>query len=238
MDLCQPSIYAGCQMTATLNLPFTDWVVEDGTYANFTITSQSDSCATIICQNNAKAAVNPNQCSFVYDPKFGSRLFASGTAGNAGGIQATYNLAINCTKREDPMNNRYYGKSIAPCPTDADRTKRTINFNVPGHTLTSPKTTDAAKYQISVCPDKTVFAQVDYRLQSVDKVSAFASYICSTAPCNVDISPPSWHDDSGTALNYVLISNLQNTMLWLNVYGWGQFTGINSYVFSIEIKDV
>jgi len=237
MQLCSPAVYTGCLMTASINLPFTDWVVEDGTYANFTITSDVDNCANIICQNSAKAASNPNRCTFIYDPKYGSRLYASGTAGNAGGFQGTYNLEINCTKRVTPVKNEDHGISNSPCPPNADITKRTILFNVPGQVKTSPRTSDAAKYEIAVCPDKQVFAQVSYSLQAVDKSSAFASYFCASTPCNVDVSPLGWYDDSGTSLNAVTISNLKNQMLWLDVYGWGQFSGMNTYVFNMEIND-
>jgi len=140
-------------------------------------------------------------------------------------------------QRASPENNRNYGHSgLAACP-EADITKRTVLFNVPGHVKTSPLTSDAAKYQIAVCPDRLNFAKVEYSLQATDEISAFASYYCSSAPCSVNISPPGWFDDSATALNHVLISNLKNQMLWFDIYGWGQYHGMNSYVFNLLIDD-
>jgi len=239
IQLCAPAVYTGCQMTATVNCPFTPWAVEDGTYTNFTVSSAADNCAAVICQNNAKATSNPNRCSFVYNPSYGPRLYVTGTAGNAAGFQGTFNLEVNCTKKSEIPEKNFYGlNTMAPCPASADTTKRTILFDIPGQVPTSSRTADAAKYQIAVCPDRQVFAKVDYSLQAVDKNSAFASYFCNTGPCNVDISPVGWRDDSGTALNAISLSNLQNQMLWLNVYGWGQFEGRNTYVFHMEISDV
>jgi len=93
------------------------------------------------------------------------------------------------------------------------------------------------KYAIIVCPDRSTFASVSFNLQATDKYSATATYFCGLAPCNTDRSPPGWFDDSGTGLNAVTISNMKTQLLYFNVYGWGKYKGVNSFVWSARISD-
>jgi hypothetical protein len=250
MTLCKPDVYTGCTMVATVNLPFTDWSIDDGTYVNFTIYGEGDGCAKPICTSDPNAAI-PNTCAWTYDASYGSRLYAVGSSGISAGFQATYNMEImNCPYQvlttaemekvvknvNDKPASRKVGKH-SYCPSSPATTKRTAGLDTSGEVPTSPKTSMTMKYFFAVCPDVTTYTQMHYRLQATDSKSAFATYFCGISHCSTGNSPPGWYDDSGTALNSVILSNLKNQFLWFDVYGWGEFHGVNSYRFSISLED-
>jgi len=256
IDLCNAKIYTGCTMVAAFNLPFTDWSIPDGTYVNFTLSGDGDSCASVPCQNDAESSV-PNTCSFVYNPLLGRRLYVVGEAGLSAGFQATFSMEIiRCPKLEYTLpevekillQSKEERPQILPpkksltvapgCPTNAMLTKRSAGLDTQGQVRTSPKTTDAAKFFLSVCPgDRGIYSKVEFSLQATDGTSAFATYFCPSAPCSTNVSPVGWYDDSGTALNSVSISNLKDQFLWFDVYGWGAFQGVNSYRFAVSLLD-
>jgi len=242
MALCDAQVYAGCTMTAYLNLPFTRWSVPDGTYANYSIYGEGDNCGLAACTNNP-ASPDPFACVFAFNPRLGTKLYAVGVAGNAGGFQATFNMKIVCPAN-NPGKARVFDVPASPtvnsagCPANPDLTRRLINLNVDGDVITSPRTEDSKKYSLVVCPDRASFSAVYFTLQSTDRFSATASYFCSSSDCNTNNSPTGWYDDSGTALNAVTITNLNKAqMLWFNIYGWGQYQGLNRFVFNVRIVD-
>jgi len=239
MDLCNATIYHGCTMTAVLNLPFTLWSIDDGTFAAFQIAGEGDGCANPVCKNDPNGATRPNSCSFVYRSAMGAKLYASGIAGRSAGFQATFNMQITCppghsptlaTPKETPKPSPFV------CPV-APGSKRSLKLLEPDVVETSPLTTKAKKYALSVCQaGSNPFAKISFSLQARDQASAFATYFCTNSNCNTNNSPIGWFDNSGTATNLVEISNLQNNLLYFTIYGWGQFQGKNNYVFNIEVQ--
>jgi hypothetical protein len=239
LDLCNVTLYTGCVVTSVLNLPFTRWNVADGTFALFRVSGSTNDCPTIACQNDPNAALNPNQCSFVYDPSLGSSLFVYGNAGKSAGFQATFNAKISCpAKPFIPKPEKREPSGLTACPTTVLPTKRSIVLVVPGNVSTSPRTEDAVQYSVSVCSSKTPYASIVFSSQSTDQVSAFATYFCPGDTCNTNISPVGWYDQSGTASNFVQISQLQTQTLTFIIYGWGRYEGTNSFVFNIAISDI
>jgi len=237
MQLCSAQIYVGCQFKATINTPFTDWSLADGTYSNYSVFGVSDGCTKPLCSNTPNGT-DPFSCTFAYSAGHGSTLFAQGVTGLSAGFQATFNMRITCppghvfkTNVVEPPVDK---KLLAACPV-ADTSKRYVTLSTPDRVLTSPKTTDAKKYAVYVCEDTTVFAQMRFNLQAADSVSATATYFCPSGPCSTNNSPTGWFDDSGTATNFVSISNLKAQLLYFNVYGWGKHNAFNSYVFSIDV---
>jgi len=170
----------------------------------------------------------------------GDRIFVSAFSGRAAGFQATFNTKITCSSdgpvKVKPTLNNLEKSGLAACP-QADSTKRFVNLVTPGSVATSPKTSDAVKFSISVCPDQKASASLMFSLQATDQRSAFATYFCSVSDCNTNNSPQGWFDQSGTALNYVGINSLSSQVLYFTIYGWGEFQGKNGFVFNIEIND-
>jgi len=241
MPLCGTTQYVGCTFKVEFNLPFTGWSIADGTYLNFTVTGNGDACATTLCQNDPTSN-DPGSCSFVYQSKMGDRIFVVGLSGRAAGFQATFNMKTTCSSVDSPKQvptgtlNHLEKSGFTACP-QADPTKRFVNLVTPGTVITSPKTSDAMKYSLSVCPDQKASASVTYSLQGTDQKSAFATYFCSLSNCNTNNSPQGWFDQSGTALNYVRINSLSSQVVYVTIYGWGEYQGTNSFVFNIEIND-
>jgi len=240
MPLCSPSQFDGCTLIAEFNLPFTRWSIPDGTYLNFTLMGNGDACGAVLCKNNPSDPKSQTNCSFVYNPRMGDRIYAIGTSGRAAGFQATFNMKINCPVTPPPKPVRAHARpeksGLAACPV-AEPTKRFVNILSYGQVKTSPMTSDAVFYTLSVCPDQKATASVTYNAQAIDQKSAMATYFCSGTDCNTNNSPPGWFDRSGTALNYVSISSLSAQILSIAVYGWGEFNDVNRFVFSIQIND-
>jgi len=240
LQLCDTTIYQGCNMTATLNLPFTQWSVDDGTYVAFQIADQADNCATPLCSNNPAFSSSPNTCSFIYKPAIGTRLFAYGTAGRSAGFQATFNMKIDCSHpmpTPEPTIVKSTSKAPAACPTPFSPSKRSLKLVVPGSVPTTPETSRAAKYSFSVCSAATPYAKVTYSLQAVDPSSAFATYFCTVSNCNTATSQDGWFDNSGTATNLVELTHVQQRLLYFTIYGWGAYQGNDRYLFNIQITD-
>jgi len=241
MPLCSVSSYNGCTMTINVNLPFTGWSMPDGTYLNFTVYGNGDACGMVLCRNTPTDLNHPTNCSFVYESKMGDRIYVLGISGRAAGFQATFNMRIKCpgslTNTTAATRIHREKSGLLECPEKADPTKRFVDLVTPGMVRTSPKTTDAVTYAISICPDQKAYSSVSYNLQAVDQKSAFASYFCSVSDCNTNNSPLGWFDQSGTALNYVPISNLPSQLLYFTIYGWGEYQAINTFVFNIQVND-
>jgi len=249
MALCNETLYQGCTMTAVFNLPFTAWSIEDGTYTQFRVAGIGDDCATIACQNDYRAPQRPNECAFVYNTRLGNRLVAYGESGRSAGFQATFNMKIVCPSTETQTQTiqtqtiqtqetkpTYAPSGLKACPLSV-ATKRGIKLVTPGKTPTSPLTSRATKYSLSVCPSSLPTAKVTYSLQASDQLSAFASYFCAVSNCNTDTSQLGWFDRSGTAANLITITKLGNQLVWFNIYGWGGYNQDNSYVFNIQVDD-
>jgi len=241
MPLCSAIQYQGCTASVEFNLPFTTWSIDDGTYLNFTVLGKGDACGSVLCSNNPTSPSNPGQCSFTIGDSAGDRIYVVGTSGRAAGFQATFNTKITCPKTKHAQSH-HSSKAIEKsgllqCPPQADPTKRFISLVTPGSVPTSPKTTDAMKYAVSVCPDQKAYASVTFNCQAVDQKSAMATYFCPSDKCNTDSSPQGWFDQSGTALNFVEVNSLSSQLLYFTIYGWGEFQDINTYVFSLEIND-
>jgi len=238
LDLCNQTLYAGCNITSVLNLPFTRWSIPDGTFASFRVSGSANDCPTIACQNNPNAATNPNQCSFIYDPSLGTSLYVYGSAGKSAGFQATFNAKISCpVKPVIPKAVVREPSGLTACPPQPSNTKRSVVLVVPGNVATSPQTEFAKQYSVSVCSSKTPYASITYSAQSTNQVSAFATYFCTGDECNTNLAPVGWYDQSGTAANLITIGNLQSQTLTFIVYGWGVYQGTNSFVFNIAIND-
>jgi len=242
MTLCSTTQYTGCTANLFFNLPFTPWSVPDGTFLNFTAFTSSDSCGTQLCANKPDDAKSPNSCSFTISSSMGDRIFVVGRSGNSAGFQATFVMNITCPSNhleslpKETVEPPRPKSGLSACPP-ADPTKRTIIATVPSSTPTSSRTTDARKFALSVCPDQKAYAKVSFRSQSVDEKSAMATYFCPASACNTNSSPPGWFDQSGTAINNVEINNLPAGVIFFTVYGWGEYNGMNSFVFNIEIND-
>jgi len=241
MPLCSGgSQYNGCNVSAGFNLPFTGWSIPDGTYLNFSVIGNGDACGTVLCKNNPTDPASPGTCSFIYQSKMGDRLYIVGTSGRAAGFQATFNMKITCPKSSSASFSpiRLHEKSgLSQCPQQADPTKRYVNLVTPGIVPTSPKTSDAVFYALSVCPDQKAYASVTYNCQAVDQKSAFATYFCPVSNCNTNNSPQGWFDQSGTALNFVEVTSLSSQMMYFTIYGWGQYQAVNTFVFNIQVND-
>jgi len=240
VELCQLPLYTGCSMTATINLPFTAFDAPSGTAIQFSVYGSADSCSAPLCSNNVNNKTNPFSCTFVYKPAFGEKLYIIGVGGNAASYTATFNFRTTCgsskepeTPRIQPINTK---TRLEACPTTAKRTKRYIALRSAGAVPTSYQIKDAKKYSLVVCPDQSTYVSLNYNVQATDQYSAFASYFCLTTPCTVNNSPPAFFDDSGTALNKVSISNLQNQMIYFTLFGWGKYEGSNSYLFNIDFQ--
>jgi len=242
MPLCSASQYVGCTALVGFNLPFTGWSLDDGTYLNFTVMSDGDACGTVLCRNDPTSPTVPGTCSFVIKSNIGARIFVSGVSGRAAGFQATFNMKISCPvqpllddsalKRETRENS-----GLAQCPQQADPTKRFVSLVTPGTAPTSPKTTDALKYAVAICPDQKAMASLSYNCQAVDQKSAMATYFCPAVNCNTNTAPQGWFDQSGTALNFVQINSLSSQILYFTIYGWGEFQDKNTFVFNLQIND-
>jgi len=237
LNLCDSSLYDGCHATAFLNLPFTPWSISDGTYINYYITDDLSGCGDILCSNNA-SDIDPFTCQFDITNKIGDKLYLISSAGHAAGFQATFNMRLDCQNRITGKTNNTYGKTnLGNCPTTYDKSQRLYRINKPGSVKTSSFTSDANKYLILVCPDYTNLVTLQYTSNALDKYSATASYMCSNPNCNVGNSPPGWYDDSGVSINKIDISNLKLQHVWLTLYGWGVYKGMNNYTFHIELHD-
>lgn len=239
MPLCSGTPYNGCNMTVDFNLPFTAWSIPDGTYLNFTVMGNGDSCDAVLCKNNPADPHNPAICSFIYQEKMGDRIYVIGSSGRAAGFQATFNMKIYCptfSAMQTAVHHRNEHSGLLACP-QADPTKRFVDLVTPGSVLTSPKTTDAVKYAISICPDQKAYSSVTFNGQAVDQQSAFATYFCTVSDCHTNNSPEGWYDQSGTALNFVQINSLSSQALYFIIYGWGDYQSTNKFVFSVRIND-
>jgi len=242
MPLCSAAEYTGCTASVEFNLPFTDWSIPDGTYLNFTVLGSGDACSSVLCSNDPKNPTTPGSCSFVIQASAGDRIYVVGISGRAAGFQATFNMKIDCsdTVQQHPprsVSNHREKSGLAQCPPQADPTKRFVTLVTPGTVPTSPKTTDAMKYAVSICPDQKAYSSITYNCQAVDQRSAMATYFCPSEDCNTNSSPQGWFDQSGTALNFVEVNSLSSQLLYFTIYGWGEFNGINTYVFNLEIND-
>jgi len=252
MDLCDTDIYKGCTMEASINLPFTAWSIPDGTYVNYTLVGEGDSCSAVHCKNDLSSKGHPGRCTFTYHPRIGRRIYAVGDAGLSAGFQATFNMEVtDCPNEElkpseveELVRRRKQKIEIVfpevgktTCPTNVLSTKRTVGLDSRGKVKTSPKTVDADKYFFSVCPDRGAYTKVEFSLQALDAQSAFATYFCPVGNCSTSKSPAGWFDDSGTALNEIVLYNLKSQYLWFNVYGWGEFHAKNRYRFAIAVSD-
>jgi len=201
----------------------------------------ADSCTAPLCSNNENNKTNPFSCTFVYKPAFGEQLYIIGVGGNAASFSATFNFRTTCGASKEPETPRIESINSktrlgAPCPTSALRTKRFIALRTDGTVPTSYLTKDAKKYSLVICPDKSTYVSLNFNLQATDQYSAFATYFCLTTPCTVNNSPLGFYDDSGTAINKISLSNLQNQMIYFNLYGWGKYQGTNSYLFNIDFQ--
>jgi len=179
----------------------------------------------------------------MFDEKMGDRVYVVGTSGRAAGFQATFNMKIVCPKQfiqqysVAAKSQQRERSGLAQCPQRADPTKRFVALVTPGSVPTSPKTTDAMMYAVSVCPDQKAASSLQYNCQAVDQKSAMATYFCPTENCNTNTSPQGWFDQSGTALNFVELNSLSSQTIYFTIYGWGLYHNVNSYVFNLEIND-
>jgi len=240
VDICNESLYNGCNFTAVLNLPFTGWSMDDGTFITFQVGGIADGCLATLCRNNPAATTNPNTCSFIYQQSYGSKLYIYGSAGRSAGFQSTFNMKVNCAPRQPyvPITEPRPKAIPTACPIAFSPSKRGARLVVPGDVQTSPTTALAKKYYISVCSTNTPYAKLTFTLQASDQKSAFATYFCSVSNCNTLTSPIGWYDNTGTATNLVKITNLQkNLLLYFTIYGWGQYQDKNEFVFNIHLTD-
>jgi len=240
LDLCDSSPYAGCQMTASINLPATSWNIGQANYVNFQVNSEVDNCSRILCQNDIYAANNPNRCTFIYDPKFGTRLYVSGQAAQkTTSLVTTFNLAVNCSHassssvQDDDTNP--FERSASGCPAQYDPSKRSIVLLSTRTIPTSQAFQDAALYKFAICNSITTFVDLSINVRATDKNSAFSTFVCDQPDCEANFS--NFSDTSGSATNRIEATNLKIQTVWLSVFGWGQFQGTNSFLFDTTILD-
>jgi hypothetical protein len=227
MSLCStPNIYKGCEFSGFMNLPFDYWNVDAGIFTTYSIVG-GPNCNTVLCSNDFQSTTSPQSCSFYFPGNLPPTLYLISKGGPTASLSATFNLKINCSA-QGQSNFTTYANG---CPTDAHPSRQDVRLDTPGAVLTSATT--PVIYSFSICPTGTSYSAFVYQLAAVDKFSAFASYICDTAPCNAFAGK--WTDTSASAFNYVTASGLTSETLYVAIYGWGNHNVQNNFVFNVQI---
>jgi len=253
IDLCNPESYHGCLFTAEFNVPDVEWRFEDGIWIQFQVTSQNSNCATVLCQNDVKAPVNNNSCSFIYDQKYGTTLFVNSGCGGQSNMDSTLNFRIYCDKREikerlglvqkplitkekEEKKEKLQLSTTAICPTTFLHTKQTAKTESIQSVFTSTRTTIAKLFQIIVCGLPTQKIILDIAITGTDKYSAFSTYVCPMIECDAGYTHLGWYEDSGANFNHISISDLKPTILYFRVYGRGLHNHFNNFTISVDMK--
>jgi len=230
MDLCDEAIYENCLFTAEMNLPFSEWSVDNGIYTSYAIIG-GNNCNTLLCSNDINSQT-PEICQFYLPSNLGSTvLYMVSESGITASLISTFNLRINCSLKSDSNPQNYSGV----CPRVFSTSRRSIELNVPGSVLTSQ--TQPNYYSFVICPSSSSVASFDFALEATDQYSQFATYFCPTTKCTPSLSPLGWYDDSASAINHVTVSELKTQFIGFSVYGWGKYNAYNHYVFDVRIQN-
>jgi len=228
--LCETRIYEGCTMTVDFNNPDDPWDYRAGNFFDYVVLSGDNTCSQILCQNDYKAAISPNICSFKYTQSLGNNLYIRSTCGSISSITATMNMRIDCNKKI-PDN---YTKNNLGCPSNYFGTKQTIVLETNDVVPTSKNLSKANYYTFTACGDPNKKQQVTISITGVGGDSAMSTYVCDKEDCYVSNSPSGWFDDSGTLFNFIQINNLTPKQLWFFVMGRGLYEHSNNYTLGID----
>jgi hypothetical protein len=230
LNLCNDLLYAGCEITAVLDIPFEPWVYYDGIYVEYSVIG-GNNCDLVMCSNNITSS-SPSNCSFFYPGNASQTLYMVSQSGSTAELTGTFSLRINCSTTGTTNFTSYDGQ----CPLDPVQSVQNIRTTSPGQVATSGIT--HLNYTLIVCSALGDEVGLVYTLEATNQDSAFASYICLTAPCSVPRAD--FKDESGSAFNTITVppqSINTGSFVYLLIFGWGDFQGENDFVFNIQVTD-
>jgi len=231
-SLCDASLYRGCAINATYNMPLDPYDYFDGRFLNFTLYSEDDGCNVPLCQTNPRANNHSRtSCQTSLSATFKGNLIMVVDSGNTPSISATVSIKFHCpsnlnvqtivpTYQKTGSVNFFIKKNIKNiCPSGSIEMKQSLQLDAPDKVLTSPSYIDAKKYKFIACGIVDRIQYISITVSGTDIDSAIATYVCTETPCGPQVAK--YYDPSGTALNTINFDLPRNEyhIYWITVYG-------------------